>query len=275
MKIELIQKKGKHFTWREVLKDNEKEKNIYDRNNPVGHYIYLPDCINLMWVGFDTAGKLCQFVEKSLKKESFRPFSKVTSIHARQVVYEVVDNNAWFVDGDTIVDLNETPRGTKEFEKKLAALYKKALMIRFIFNDDGITLKDIVYEFNCKLHNMYKKSYITISVFNKTEGINNDPFTIGGVEFERVSFKLGGKVYNALYGEGRVKASDIPKGLYKYEVRGDDEDPGRPCTLEDMVSINFVATIFTFDQIKFEDGMGHAMIADSLNFSPEWANEIN
>ena len=56
MKIELIQKKGKHFTWREVLKDNEKEKDIYDRNNPVGHYIYLPDCINLMWVGFDTVG---------------------------------------------------------------------------------------------------------------------------------------------------------------------------------------------------------------------------
>ena len=275
MKIELIQKKGKHFSWREVLKDNEKEKYIYDRNNPVGHYIYLPDCLNAMWVGFDHDGKLLQFVDKSFKKESFSKFSKVSAIHTRQVVYEVVDNKAWFVNGDDIVDLNETPRGTKEFEQKLATLYKKALMIRFIFEDDGVTLKDITYEFNCKLHNMYKKSYITISVFNKTEGINNDPFTIGGVEFERVSFEFGEKVYNALYGEGRVKASDIPKGLYKYEVRGDDEDPGRPCTLEDMVSINFVATIFTFEQIKFEDCMDHAMIADSLNFSPEWANEIN
>lgn len=275
MKIELIQKKGKHFSWREVLKDNEKEKYIYDRNNPVGHYIYLPDCLNAMWVGFDHDGKLLQFVDKSFKKESFSKFSKVSAIHTRQVVYEVVDNNTWFVNGDDIVDLNETPRGTKEFEQKLATLYKKALMIRFIFKDDGVTLKDITYEFNCKLHNMYKKSYIIISLFNKTEGLNNDPFTIGGVEFERVSFEFGGKKYNALYGEGRVKASDIPKGLYKYEVRGCDDDPGRPCTLEDMVSINFVATIFTFEQIKFEDGMDHAMIADSLNFSPEWANEIN
>lgn len=275
MKIELIQKKGKHFSWREVLKDNEKEKYIYDRNNPVGHYIYLPDCLNTMWVGFDHDGKLLQFVDKSFKKESFSKFGKVSAIHTRQVVYEVVDNNAWFVNGDDIVDLNETPRGTKEFEQKLATLYKKALMIRFIFKDDGVTLKDITYEFNCKLHNMYKKSYIIISLFNKTEGLNNDPFTIGGVEFERVSFEFGGKEYNALYGEGRVKASDIPKGLYKYEVRGCDDDPGRPCTLEDMVGINFVATIFTFEQIKFEDGMDHAMIADSLNFSPEWANEIN
>ena len=41
MKIELIQKKGKHFTWREVLKDNEKEKDIYDRNNPVSIFLIV------------------------------------------------------------------------------------------------------------------------------------------------------------------------------------------------------------------------------------------
>ena len=270
MKIELIQKKGKHFTWREVLKDNEKEKDIFDRNNPVGHYIYLPDCINLMWVGFDHEGKLLQFVDKSLKKESFNKFNKVSAIHTRQVVYEVVDNNAWVVDGDDIVDLNETPRGTKEFEHKLAALYKKALMIRFIFAEDGVTLKDITYEFNCKLHALYKKNYIIISVFNKTEDLNNDPYTIGGVEFDKIDLHIGGQIYRGLYGEGRVKASDIPKGLYKYEVRGDDDDPGRPCTLEDMVRTNFVATIFTFEQIKFEDGMDYTTIADAIDFSPEW-----
>lgn len=269
MKLELIQKKGKHFYWREVLKDDEKEKDVYDRNNPVGHYIYLPNCINLMYAGQDAAGKLCSFVEKSLKKESFNALSKITSIYARKIAPNVVDNDYWMVDGDMIVDLNETPRGTKEFEKKLAALYDKALMIRFIFNEDGITLKDIVYEFSCKLHNYYKKNYIDISVFHKTEGVNNDPFTIGGVEFEKVLFEFGGKTYNAFYGEGRVKASDIPKGLYKYEVRGDDDDPGRACALEDHVTINFVATIFTFEQIVFGDGMDYAMIADSLNFT-EW-----
>ena len=269
MKLELVQKKGKRLTWRNTFQDNENDKHVYDRNNPVGHYIYLPDNANALWEGLDRYNKHCNFAEERLSKDSFGRLYKVSTIYIREPVNGVVDNDFWTVDGDTIVDLNETQRGTKEFETKLAAIYKKALMIRFIFNEDGITLKDITYEFNCKLHDLYKKSCLTISVFNKTEGINNDPFTISGIEFEKVSFDINGITYNGLYGEGRVRASDIPKGLYKYEVRGFDDDVGRPCTIEDNVRTNFVATIFTFKQIVFDEDKRYEDISDSLNFE-EW-----
>ena len=255
MKLEIIQKQGEHFTWRELLQDNEKEKNLYDKNNPVGHYVYLPDqgVINLMYVGTDTNGRLCHFVEEGLRKESLKRLSKIHRIHIRQPIYIPDNDDQLIIDANTIIDINNTPRGTKAFEEKLAKIYKKAIMITFVFDDDGYTIKDIFYQFNCRFLNIFKNDYINISVFYKTNGLNNDPLNIGGVDFRRVSLILDNVRYDALYGEGRVKARDIPKGLYKYEIRGSDEDPGKPYSLEDMVKDNFIATVFTYDQIKFDD----------------------
>ena len=35
-----------------------------------------------------------------------------------------------------------------------------------------------------------------------------------------------------------IKKSEIPNGLHLYYVRGDDSDPGRPCTIEKSIYIN-------------------------------------
>ena len=268
MKLEIIQKQGEHFTWRELLQDNEKEKTIYDKNNPVGHYIYLPDQEHIitMYLGsYDTKHRLYHFAEKGLKIEFFNSLSTIRGINIRHSSYTLDNEDQLIIDADTIIDINNTPRGTKAFEEKLAKIYKKSTMITFTFDDDGVSIKDIRYEFNCKFVNKYKSDYVFISVFNKTEGLNNDPITIGGVTFQQVSFILDNIHYDALYGEGRVKARDIPKGLYKYEIRGSDEDPGKPYSLEYMAKASFIATLLTYNQIKFDD-KGYIAIEDLLIF---------
>ena len=49
----------------------------------------------------------------------------------------------------------------------------------------------------------------------------------------------------ALFVNGRVGASEIPCGLFRYDLRGSDDDPGQPAAVENHVGVNHAGTLIT------------------------------
>lgn len=49
----------------------------------------------------------------------------------------------------------------------------------------------------------------------------------------------------ALFDDGRIDAATIPDGLFRYELRGSDDDPGIPATVELKVVVNHAGTVIT------------------------------
>lgn len=69
----------------------------------------------------------------------------------------------------------------------------------------------------------------------------------------------------ALFVDGRVKRSLIPKGLYAYDLRGSDDDPGEPCNLEAHVVVNHAGTVITATEITIPE-CGYLDLGEGLNF---------
>ena len=65
-------------------------------------------------------------------------------------------------------------------------------------------------------------------------------------QFEHV--ELFGKP--ALFTNSRMDVSTVPLGFYCYNLRGSDNDPGRPVTLELYVGVNHVGTVLTPEPVK-------------------------
>ena len=49
----------------------------------------------------------------------------------------------------------------------------------------------------------------------------------------------------ALFVNGRVNASEIPCGLFRYDLRGSDNDPGQPAAVENHAGVNHAGTLIT------------------------------
>ena len=49
----------------------------------------------------------------------------------------------------------------------------------------------------------------------------------------------------ALYSNGRIDRERLPEGLYAYDLRGSDDDPGLPVTIQEHVVVNHAATVIT------------------------------
>ena len=49
----------------------------------------------------------------------------------------------------------------------------------------------------------------------------------------------------ALFTDSRVDRESIPEGYYAYDIRGCDDDPIYPATVENHVLVNFAGTIIT------------------------------
>ena len=45
-----------------------------------------------------------------------------------------------------------------------------------------------------------------------------------------------------LFSNGRLRDEDVPEGLYRYDLRGSDYDPGQPITVEKTVVVNHAAS---------------------------------
>ena len=71
----------------------------------------------------------------------------------------------------------------------------------------------------------------------------------------------------ALFSNGRVIAADIPDGMYCYDLRGSDDDPGQPVTVENQVSVNHAGSIITAKPLDLgEDGRLSLTEDEGLNF---------
>ena len=71
----------------------------------------------------------------------------------------------------------------------------------------------------------------------------------------------------ALFSNGRISLTDLPDGLYRYDLRGSDDDPGRPVTVEQNVAVNHAGAIITAKPLDLgEDGRLYLTDEEGLNF---------
>lgn len=84
-------------------------------------------------------------------------------------------------------------------------------------------------------------------------------------EFEHI--ELFGKP--VLFTNARVDKATVPKGWYRYNIRGSDYDPGNFGTLEREVGVNHAGTIISPEEIPFPKGKDYKPIRGSQNFLGE------
>ena len=71
----------------------------------------------------------------------------------------------------------------------------------------------------------------------------------------------------ALFSNGRIALADLPEGLYRYDLRGSDDDPGMPVTVEQNVTVNHAGAIITAKPLDLgEDGCLALTEDKGLNF---------
>ena len=71
----------------------------------------------------------------------------------------------------------------------------------------------------------------------------------------------------ALFSDGRISLDDLPEGLFRYDLRGSDDDPGMPVTVEQNVAVNHAGAIVTAKPLDLgEDGCLTLTEDEGLNF---------
>ena len=71
----------------------------------------------------------------------------------------------------------------------------------------------------------------------------------------------------ALFSNGRVTPADIPEGMYCYDLRGSDDDPGMPVMVENHVVVNHAGSIITAKPLDLSEEGRLALTEDEgLNF---------
>ena len=71
----------------------------------------------------------------------------------------------------------------------------------------------------------------------------------------------------ALFSNGRIPSADIPEGLFRYDLRGSDDDPGMPIAVEENVVVNHAGAILTAKPLSLpEEGWLMLTEDDGLNF---------
>lgn len=69
----------------------------------------------------------------------------------------------------------------------------------------------------------------------------------------------------ALFSNSRIDKSEVPDGLYCYDLRGSDDDPGSPVSVEKNVAVNHAGSIITAKPIEISEN-GYVPLNDGLNF---------
>lgn len=71
----------------------------------------------------------------------------------------------------------------------------------------------------------------------------------------------------ALFSNGRVDREKLPERLYAYDLRGSDDDPGMPITVENHVLVNHAASVITAEPIEFPEQGFLYLGEEGLNFT--------
>ena len=71
----------------------------------------------------------------------------------------------------------------------------------------------------------------------------------------------------ALFSNGRIRKEQLPGGLFKYDLRGSDNDPGDPVSVENRVIVNHAGTVITAKPIELsQTGFRALTDEEGLNF---------
>ena len=57
----------------------------------------------------------------------------------------------------------------------------------------------------------------------------------------------------ALFSNGRIAADDLPDGLFCYDLRGSDDDPGAPVAVEERVIVNHAGSVITAKPLELPE----------------------
>lgn len=71
----------------------------------------------------------------------------------------------------------------------------------------------------------------------------------------------------ALFSNGRIDRDKLPEGLYAYDLRGSDYDPGLPVTIQEHVVVNHAATVIAAAPIELPEQGFLYLGEDGLNFT--------
>lgn len=98
---------------------------------------------------------------------------------------------------------------------------------------------------------------------SKLHNEKNEPAPPNATKYQEIEiFDIPG-----LFSNGRIDAADIPEGLYRYDLRGSDYDPGDPVTVEERVVVNHAGSILTAKPLDIPEGGSLRLTEDEgLNF---------
>ncbi len=65
----------------------------------------------------------------------------------------------------------------------------------------------------------------------------------------------------ALFSNDRIAADDLPDGLFCYDLRGSDDDPGAPVAVEERVMVNHAGSVITAKPLELPEE-GHLPLTD-------------
>lgn len=70
----------------------------------------------------------------------------------------------------------------------------------------------------------------------------------------------------ALFSNGRVDRDKLPEGLYAYDLRGGDDDPGAPVTVENRVVVNHAGSVILSEPLDFGEA-DYLALGEDMNFT--------
>ena len=70
----------------------------------------------------------------------------------------------------------------------------------------------------------------------------------------------------ALFTNERVSRFTVPHGWFCYDLRGSDNDPGNPISIELGVGVNHCGTILSPTEVTMTKGKNYRMLKGGLNF---------
>ena len=73
----------------------------------------------------------------------------------------------------------------------------------------------------------------------------------------------------ALFTDNLINRGTVPNGLYVYDLRGADRDPGRPAAVEPYAAVNHAGTVLTASSVKLPQKSQCRPLKDGLNFLGE------
>ena len=70
-----------------------------------------------------------------------------------------------------------------------------------------------------------------------------------------------------LFSNGRLRDEEVPEGLYRYDLRGSDYDPGQPVTVEKTVVVNHAASVLMAEELDLGADGRLELGEEGLNFT--------